>query len=160
MLTVLGPVSNLVHRQMQIHAYRFGCLVPRNFIGRFGSRIAVGMSVTGHARTDPYVPDSGIRLLPWVFDGKALLRPRMKDSGRRQPGSRDLLDSVPRHPILLAASPKRAPPQVDDMVPKCPECPRVRRHRVVRARNPSPPPPQPAPLFRDALDACGDAAFP
>jgi len=67
---------------------------------------------------DPYVPDSGIRLLPQVFDGKALTRPRMKDSGCGQPGIGDLRHPSLRQPIFLAAPPKRAPPEDGDMVSK------------------------------------------
>src|SRR6516225_3052485 len=45
-------------------------------------------------RTDPYEPNSGIRLLPRVSDGKALLRPRKKDFRLRKPVISDLL-----HPL-------------------------------------------------------------
>ena len=31
-------------------------------------------------RTDPDEPNSSIRLLPWVFDGEALIGPGMKDA--------------------------------------------------------------------------------
>ena len=63
-------------------------------------------------RTEPNVPDSGIRLPPWVIDGKALVWPGMKDSGFRKPGVDNLRDPFPRHAILLAAPPKRAAPKV------------------------------------------------
>ena len=36
-------------------------------------RIAVGMAIAGHPRTDPDELNSSIRLLPWVFDGEALI---------------------------------------------------------------------------------------
>jgi len=55
----------------------------------------------------------------------------MKDSWRRQPGIGKLRHPVPRHTILLAASTKRAPPKIDNIVPERPERPRVRRHCVV-----------------------------
>ena len=48
------------------------------------------------AAPDPYVPNSGIRLLPRVSDGKALLRPRKKDSRLKKPVISDLLDPLPR----------------------------------------------------------------
>ena len=48
------------------------------------------------AAPDPYVPNSGIRLLPRVSDGKALLRLRKKDFRLRKPVISDLLDPVPR----------------------------------------------------------------
>src|SRR5436190_18360842 len=35
------------------------------------SEIAVGRSLLSAPRTDPYGPNSGIRLPPWVCDGKA-----------------------------------------------------------------------------------------
>jgi hypothetical protein len=37
----------------------------------------------------------------------------------------------PGDPILLAATPQRAPPEVDDMVPEYVQCPRIGRHCVV-----------------------------
>ena len=44
--------------------------------------IAVGMPIAWHPpHRPPYMPDSGIRFLPRVLDGEALLRPRMKDAG-------------------------------------------------------------------------------
>jgi hypothetical protein len=36
-------------------------------------------------RTKPYVRLSRIRLPPWVFDGEALIRPRMPDARVREP---------------------------------------------------------------------------
>src|ERR1700730_11463660 len=55
-------------------------------------------------RTDPYEPNSGIRLLPRVSEGKALLRPWMKDFRLREPVISDLLDPLPGDPTSLAAS--------------------------------------------------------
>jgi hypothetical protein len=41
------------------------------------------MSFQGTTRTKPYVRLSRIRLPPWVFDGEALIRPRMLDARGR-----------------------------------------------------------------------------
>jgi len=35
------------------------------------------MRLQGATRTDPDKPNSSIRLLPWVFDGEALIGPGM-----------------------------------------------------------------------------------
>ena len=35
-------------------------------------------------RTDPDEPNSSIRLLPWVFDGEALIGPGMKGSAEQE----------------------------------------------------------------------------
>ena len=43
------------------------------------------MPIAGHPRTDPDRPDSSMRLLPWVCDGKALIGPGMKDTRRGEP---------------------------------------------------------------------------
>ena len=58
--------------------------------------------------------------------------------------------TVPGQAVSLAASPKRAPPEVDDMVPERHERPAVCRDRVVGevARHDLP---QPSPLFGDGL---------
>src|SRR5690349_24752583 len=45
----------------------------------FPAHIAVGVAIAGAPRTDPDVPDSGIRLLPRVFDGETLAWPGVKD---------------------------------------------------------------------------------
>lgn len=63
-------------------------------------RIAVGMPITEPPRTDPGVPNSGTGLLPRVFDGEALIRPRMKDSRGRKPGIGDSSHLLPRHGVL------------------------------------------------------------
>src|SRR5260370_15804703 len=70
-------------------------------------------------RTDPYVPDSGIRLLPRVSDGKALLRRRKKDFRLRKPVISDLLDPLPRDPTVLTASRQRAAPEVNHVMAEC-----------------------------------------
>src|SRR5450755_1174514 len=62
-------------------------------------------------RTDPGGRDSRTALPPRVFDGKADAGPRMKDSRKGQVGHRQPRDSIPRRPVLLAATPKRAPPK-------------------------------------------------
>jgi hypothetical protein len=90
------------------------------------------MPVTGHPRTDPNVPDSGIRLLPWVFDSEPLVRPWMKDPRRWQPSRRKPRHPLPRHVILLTAPLQRTPPDIGDMVPGRVERPGVRGHGVVR----------------------------
>src|SRR4051812_43112841 len=65
------------------------------------------------------------------YDGKALLRPRMKDARLGEPVSGHLHYPRPRRGVLLAATPQRAPPQVSDVVAERPQASAVRRHAMV-----------------------------
>ena len=47
-------------------------------------------------KTDPDKPDSGIRLLPRVSNGEALVGPGMKDARRGEPVGDQLRHPVPR----------------------------------------------------------------
>ena len=76
------------------------------------------MRLQGATRTEPDVPDSGIRLPPWVFDGEAFAWPRMKDTRHGKPVIRQLGHSRPRHRVFLAPTPKRFMPESDDAVAK------------------------------------------
>src|SRR6266567_1831111 len=94
--------------------------------------VAVGTRVSSCApRTEPYGRLSRIRLPPRVCDGKAIARPRMEDNRFRKPGIHQLRHPFPRHPILLAATPQRAPPEVDHMMPEHIQCLTVGRHCVI-----------------------------
>ena len=94
--------------------------------------------------------NSRTRLRPWGFDGKPLFRPWVLDSRWRQPVRSDLRHAFPRQPVLLAASPERAPPKISDVMSECPECPGIRAHRVVR-EVPRDHRPQPSPLFGNGV---------
>ena len=76
-------------------------------------------------RIDPSGPDSGTRLPPWVFDGKAIIRPGMKDARSGQKGGRKPSHALPRGVILLTAAPKRPSPEIDHMLTKRIEVPIV-----------------------------------
>src|SRR3954447_26998059 len=89
------------------------------------------MPLLASPRTDPSVPDSSTRLLPRVFDGKAHVWPGMENLGHGEILVGYLQDPFPRRPILLAAAPKRTPPQADDMVAERREGPAVGGHLVV-----------------------------
>src|SRR6266498_3148295 len=94
--------------------------------------VAVGTRVSSRApRTEPYVRLSRIRLPPRVCDGEAIARPRVEDDRFRKPVVRQLRHPCPCDPILLAAKPQRAPPEVDNMVPEHVQCPRIGRHCVI-----------------------------
>src|SRR5262249_61986663 len=113
--------------------------------------VAVGTCVSSRApRTEPYVRLSRIRLPPWVCDGEAIARPRMKDDRFREPGLRPLRHPYPRDAILVAATPQRAPPEVDDMVPEHGQCMGVGRHGVI-AEVATNDVPQPFPLIGEWL---------
>jgi hypothetical protein len=94
-------------------------------------RIAVGMPITGHPRTDPDMPTSSIRLLPWVFDGEALLRPGMKDTWRGKPAVGQFRHPIPREAVLLAAAPERSTPEVGHVMPERRERPTICGYRIV-----------------------------
>src|SRR5712691_9595621 len=83
------------------------------------------------AAPEPYVPDSGIRLPPWVSDGEARSGPRMEDAGYGEPIVHQLLHPLKCRCVLVAASRERTPPQVADMMAECRQCPIVGRHCVV-----------------------------
>ena len=113
--------------------------------------VAVGTRVSPCApRTDPDVQLSRIRLPPRVCDGKAIARPGMKDRRFREPVVHQLRHSCPREPILLAATPQRAPPEIGDMVPERVQSTSVGRHGVV-VEVAADDMPQPFPLYGDRL---------
>ena len=74
----------------------------------------------------------------------------MKDDRFRKPVVRQLRHPCPRDPILLAATPQRAPPEVGDMVPEHVQCPSIGRHGVV-VEVAADDMPQPFPLVGDRL---------
>ena len=74
----------------------------------------------------------------------------MKDAGLGNKVIGQLFDPVPGDPILLAASPERAPPEVRDMVPERLECPTVCRYRMI-FKEAGPDLPQPFSLFGNRL---------
>src|SRR5215471_13499394 len=74
----------------------------------------------------------------------------MEDDWFREPVVHQLRHPFPRHPILLAATPQRAPPKVSDVMPEDLQCTTVGRHSVV-IEVATDNPPQPFPLVRDRL---------
>src|SRR3974377_2560104 len=122
--------------------------------------VAVGTRISSRApRTDPYVRLSRIRPPPRVGDGKGMAWPGVEDDRFWEPGVRQLRHPCPGEPILVAATPQRAPPKVGDMVPDNVQCARVGRHCVVvevAADDPS----QPPPLLGDRLGAATGARLP
>jgi hypothetical protein len=72
----------------------------------------------------------------------------MKDTWLGEPIVRESLHAVPREPVLLAASPKRASPEVGHCMPERTERPAVCRNCKV-GEMPENDLPQPSPLFRD-----------
>ena len=85
----------------------------------------------GTPRTDPGVPNSGTGLLPWMIDGKACLRPGMKDSWTGKPVFHQAGESLRAEAIALAATPERAPPQPPHEETEGRQSGAVGRHRVV-----------------------------
>jgi hypothetical protein len=74
----------------------------------------------------------------------------VKNTDLREKVIGQLLDPVPRYPILLTSSSERAAPEVGDGVTECLECATVRRHCMIR-KEAGHDLPQPLPLFGDWL---------
>jgi hypothetical protein len=64
-------------------------------------------------------------------DGKAYVRPWVKDLGLQEKVIGQLCDPLPCEVVLLTAAPQRAQPEARDMVAKGAECREVSRHGVV-----------------------------
>jgi hypothetical protein len=74
----------------------------------------------------------------------------MEDARFREPVVHQLRHPCPRHPILLATTPQRAPPELGDVVQEDMQCLGVSWHcEVVEVAIDDVP--QPFPLFRDRL---------
>src|SRR6516165_4780277 len=101
-------------------------------------------------RTDPDEPNSSIRLLPWVFDGEALIGPGMKDARNGKPVVGQLRHPIPREAVLLATTPERSTPEVGHVMPERRERPTICGYRIVSevACNDLP---QPVTLIWDSL---------
>ncbi len=55
----------------------------------------------------------------------------MKDARQGQVSRRQPRDSIPRRPVLLAATPKRAPPEFSDVEAECGQTQGVSWHGVI-----------------------------
>ena len=84
--------------------------------------VAVGTRVASRPPHGSVRAPLCIRLLPWVFDGKSLVWPRMEDSRLWEPVVRQLLHPGPDDVTFLAAATKCAPPAVDDSESECAQC--------------------------------------
>src|SRR5215475_4929827 len=71
------------------------------------------------------------RLLPWVHDGEALVRIRVKDTRLGEPVGGEPLHSLPCEAVLLAAPPQRAQPDARHIIVECSQCRAVGRHGMV-----------------------------
>ena len=72
----------------------------------------------GAPRTDPYVQDCCIRLLPQIPGVEAHVRVRMQDLRTWNPSIDQLPQPFPGHRVSLAPSPKRAVPAPDHLSPE------------------------------------------
>jgi hypothetical protein len=80
---------------------------------------AVGTPIAERPRTDPYVRLSCIRRLPRVSDGKAGIRPRMKDPRLRKKLVGQLGHPRPRQPCFLTAPAETPVPGNGDVIAEC-----------------------------------------
>ncbi len=76
------------------------------------------MSFQGATRTDQYVQDSCLRLLPQINGIEAHVRMRMQDLRTRNPALDQTQEPLPGYPTALAPSPKRTVPTPDDLSTK------------------------------------------
>jgi len=95
-------------------------------------RIAVGMRIAAHPRTDPGGRDSRTGLPPRVLDGEANAGPRMKDTGWRQELCREFGHPVPCGAIPLASLYNRTSPDIGHIVPEGSKASAVCGYRVIR----------------------------
>ena len=117
-------------------------------MGEWGSR--QGRGLLRAPRTKPDVRLARIRLPPWVFDGDALVWPRVLDARTREPLSDQLRYVRPCLTIFLTAPPKCAQQEIGDMVVERHERAEISRHGVV-GEVASDILPKPAPLFGNRL---------
>ena len=89
------------------------------------------MNFQGTTRTKPDMRLARIRLPPWVFDGEALIRPRVLDTRMREPLSDQLRHLRPCLSIFLTAPPQSAQPEFGYMVVERHERAEIGRHGVV-----------------------------
>ena len=82
-------------------------------------------------RTDPDEPNSSIRLLPWVFDGEALIGPGMKGARSGKPVVGKFRHPIPRETVLLAAAPERSTPEVGHVMSERRERPTICGYHIV-----------------------------
>src|SRR5436190_23589746 len=88
-------------------------------------------SSPGAPRTDPYVQDCCIRLLPWMHSVEAYVRMRVHDAGAGDPRIDESQKPHPGQPPTLPAAPQRPIPAPDDLSPKAVQTIHVAGHRVV-----------------------------
>ena len=89
------------------------------------------MRLQGATRAEPDVPNSGIRLPPWVGDGEALLWPRMSDAGFGKPMCDEPVDRRPSGAVFLAAATEAPPPQPSNTAPEGAQCLDVVGHGMI-----------------------------
>ena len=86
----------------------------------------------GAPRTDPYVKDYFIRLLPWVADDQSLVGIRMENPGVGKPAPRQTANPFPGPSASFLAPPTQdATPESLDLSTKCVETAEVAGDRVV-----------------------------
>ena len=93
--------------------------------------IAVGTVIAHRPRTDPDGPNSGIRFLSRVFDGKSHIWPGVEVSTLRKPVAGQPRHPLPREAILLTAAPQRAVPEPCHVAMECGDRRAVRGNRVI-----------------------------
>jgi hypothetical protein len=89
------------------------------------------MRLQGATRTEPDVPNSGIRLPPRVDDGKPLFGPRMSDAGFGKPLCDEPVDRRPCGAVFLAAAAEAPPPQPSNTAPEGAQCLDVVGHGMI-----------------------------
>src|SRR5262245_30966361 len=99
--------------------------------------IAVGTVIAHRPRADPDGPNSGIRFLPRVFDGKTHFRPGVEVAWLWEPVIGQALHPFPRETIFLAPPPKRAVPEPYHIATESADTRAVRGNRVIGKVSPN-----------------------
>ena len=124
-------------------------LLARVCRGRHFRRLS-SMRFQGATRTDPYLQNSRIRLLPRVVDGETIPWPWMKDSWPWKPFCSDFPHPLPCDFGPLAATRERSPPELGHTISERLKRPKIRWHCMI-GEPAGEDLPQPFPLFGGAI---------
>ena len=99
------------HREFNINVLGT-ILATKEAVKHFGPNGGTykGRELPHAPRTEPYGPNSGIRLPPWVSDCKARIWPGVKDARFWEPVVGQPRGPFPDRPVLLTSPPQRASP--------------------------------------------------
>jgi hypothetical protein len=104
-------------------------MTPRS--GQPRRPVAVGKWVTPPPGTKPGVRNYRTGLPPWMFDGKSILRPGVKDLRLGEPSCHAPIKALPCVAVLLATAAQSAEPEPSYFPPEVGERTEVGRNPVI-----------------------------